>query len=86
MDLEFSGWGGRLTELRAVVGPLMGREDILVRIGKSAAVRRQVPALDATSPESQEALALVCIRAAADLLSWYEQHRVELSAIGAQEA
>jgi hypothetical protein len=86
VDLELAGWGERLSDLRQHVQPIAPVGWTLVRIGKSAALRTVVPALDATSPDSQEAEAVEGVRAAVQILSWLREHQETLSSIGASTA
>ena len=80
VDLEFSGWGRRLGELRGMLGSAIPKQASLTLAGKSAALRIPVPRVSAAaSPETQRPAIEVGVLAAVQLLEWQRAHASALS-------
>jgi len=73
MDLQFSGMGGRLSELKAKFISKLDPDMLITRAGKSGVLRIKVPVLDITMDfQVQEENARKGIVCAQRLLNWYK--------------
>ena len=73
MDLQFSGMGGRLSELKAKFISKLDPDMLITRAGKSGVLRIKVPVLDITMDfQVQEENARKGIVCAQWLLNWYK--------------
>ena len=82
VDLEFSGWGDRLAELRDAVGSRTPPDCSFVRAAKSVALRRRVPMVElSVAVDVQSKQMGVGINAARQLLAWFRQHEGYLRSV-----
>lgn len=76
VDLQLSGMGKRLNEVRAILGPHFGPDMQLTQTAKSAAVRLEVPVLTADLPVADQlSEARAGLDAAKRFLVWFLEHQ-----------
>ena len=73
VDLQFSGMGERLDELKSLYGTCMDHDMEIVKAAKSGSIRLKVPGLNANGNfEEQSACVVEGILASKRLLAWYK--------------
>jgi hypothetical protein len=76
VDLQFSGMGDRVNELRALFGDQLEKGMDIDRAAASGVIRILTPPLNRQTPfEAQRESALVGLQAALALLHWFQKHR-----------